>query len=445
MTVALTNDVTSDALERRTFDFFRSRTAPCVSGYFSDPVWDRIVLQLSHSEPAVRHAVNALGALHEERQLRHTADQNGTDAQLVKTGFPLAQYSRALNAMQSLLKTGSVSLDVVLLCSLLCVHFEALRECFVPALMHAESAIQLLQSSTSFDARKVNPNLVRAVMRLDLQGAMYLGSRVPGLPFYTATADSVLPSSFHDLNHARDLVTTWTGRLYHFMRTVADDHKFREPGNVALEDYARAQELERTFVVMDQLLWDFMYKPSAKLTIREQHGLGMLRTRVKLNRILAGGCLFSEATIYDQYVKEFDEILTICLYILSSDNAERRLFSVSLDEGIIQPLFFVATHCRDGRIRHQALDQLDRIPTSDGIWHVDTTTQTAKMCIIFEETGTGKELPLCEDIPEWRRIHSAGFDGWDDEDPKATVRFNLRTRPNGMDGEWLDFYEEFGR
>ncbi|CAK4032808.1 Transcriptional regulatory moc3 [Lecanosticta acicola] len=445
LTVALANDVTCDALERRIFDFFRARTAPCVSGYFQDAVWDRIVLQLSHSEPAVRYAVNALGALHEERQLRHTADHNGTDAQLVKTGFPLSQYAKALNEMQSLLKSGGVSLDVVLICSLLCIHFEALRECFVPALMHAENAIQLLQSSTSFDARRVNPNLVRAIMRIDLQGAMYLGSRVPGLPFYTAAVDSVLPSSFHDLNHARDMVTTWSGRLFHFMRTVADDHKFREPGNIALEEYARAQELERTFIGMDKLLWDFMYKPSVKLTMREQHGLGMLRTRVKINLILSATCLFSESCIFDRYTEDFDEILTICLYILGSDNAERRLFSVSLDEGIIHPLFFVATHCRDGRIRHQALEQLDRLPKSGGIWHVETTIQTAKMCILWEESLTDKEQPLCEDIPEWQRIHSAGFDGWDDDNPKRTVKVHLRTRPNGMDGEWLDFYEEFGR
>lgn len=53
---ALICDVSCDALERRTFDFFRSRTAPCVSGYFSDPVWDRFVLQVSHSEPTVRYA-----------------------------------------------------------------------------------------------------------------------------------------------------------------------------------------------------------------------------------------------------------------------------------------------------------------------------------------------------------------------------------------------------
>lgn len=93
------------------------------------------------------------------------------------------QYHKALIGMQGLLKDPTTPLDVVLVCSLVCIHFESLRESFVPALMHVENAIQLLQSRTKFDARKVNPALVRAMMRMDLQGTMYLGSRVPGLPF----------------------------------------------------------------------------------------------------------------------------------------------------------------------------------------------------------------------------------------------------------------------
>ncbi|KAI5370229.1 Putative zn(2)-C6 fungal-type DNA-binding domain, fungal transcription factor [Septoria linicola] len=444
LTVALVNDVSSDALERRTFDFFRARTAPCVSGYFADAVWDRLVLQLSHQEPAVRHAINALGALHEERSLRRTAGAEGIDVSLVKTGFPILQYSKALNEMQELLKSGKAPLDVILLCSLLCIHFEALRESFVPALMHVENAIQLLQSNTTFDARKVNPSLVRAVMRMDLQGTLYLGSRVPGMPFFTAATDSILPSSFHDLTHARDLVNTWTSRLFHFMRTTGDHHRFRFPGDFTIDALAQAQELEQTFVKLDSLLWDFMHKPTAKLSIREQHGLGMLRTRTKMNRILAASSLYSEASYFDQFIDEFENILGICMYIMGSDNADRRLFSVSLDEGLIQPLFFVATHCRDGKIRHQALDHLRKLPVRDGIWHVETTSRTAEMCVRFEEALCDKQpgAALCSDIPEWRRVHSASFDAMGDEPaPKKKVMVKLRSRPNGLDGEWVDTEE----
>lgn len=65
-------------------------------------------------------------------------------------------------------------------------------------------------------------------------------------------------------------------------------------------------------------------------------------------------------------------------------------------------------------------------------------TQIAETCVKYEEALCEKEYPLCEDIPEWRRIHSSGLGGWDVSSPKTTVTAHLRTRPNGMDGEWCD-------
>ena len=160
---SLTVDVSCDALEKRTFDFFRSRTAPCVSGYFQDSIWDRMILQVSHSEPAVRHAINALGAQHEENVLRQKASMNDTAKPTdFRTSFSVQQYSKALSGLQKLLRVESVPMDLVLLCSLACIHFEALRESFVPALIHAENAIRLLHSRTTFNAKDIDPTLVRA-------------------------------------------------------------------------------------------------------------------------------------------------------------------------------------------------------------------------------------------------------------------------------------------
>lgn len=121
----------------------------------------------------------------------------------------MVQYSKALQGLQEILSGDSVSLDMVLVCVLLMTHFEALRENFIPALMHVEHAIRLLYSRGKFDARRVEPGLIRSLMRLDIQGAMYLGLCIPGLPFYIAVTDTSLPSSMHDLTQARDLVNTW--------------------------------------------------------------------------------------------------------------------------------------------------------------------------------------------------------------------------------------------
>lgn len=337
---SLTLDVSSNALERRTFDFFRFRTVPCVSGYFNDSLWDRIILQVSHSEPVVRHAINALGAQHEENVLRRAAKRSGTAVSLdARTSFPAAQYSKALTGLRNILKKDNVPMNVVLICSLAFIHFEALRECFVATLLHTENAIRLLHSSTTLNTGAIDPTLVRAMMRIDVQGAMYLGARRPGLAFYTSSTDNTLPDEFRDLTHARDLVNTWSCRLYHFIRTEADEFKFRELGSASLEVLAKAQELERTFIKLEALLLEFMRQPTIRLTSRENHGLSMLRCRVKVDLILSSCSLYCESCLYDRHLDQFEEIVAICLSIANSDDADKRLFTVSLDEGLLYPLW----------------------------------------------------------------------------------------------------------
>ena len=284
----------------------------------------------------------------------------------------------------------------------------------------------------------IDPTLIRAMMRLDVQGAMYLGMRVPGLPFYTSATDNRLPDHLPSLTTARDLANTWSCRMYHFMRTEADEYKFREVRTPPLELFAKAQELENVFLQLEALLLEFLHRPNVRLTSRESHGLNMLRCRVKIDRMLSACCLYTEASMLDRYLDQFEEILAICVCIASSDDADSRLFTVSLDEGLLFPLWFTAVHCRDSHIRHKALETLKRLPSGRSVWHVEAMTRSAEKCVQFEEASCGKESPKCEDIHEWKRIHSAGLDGLEVSAATREVTVYLRTRPNGIDGEWVE-------
>lgn len=413
-----------------------------MSGHFQDPVWQRLVLQASHTEPAVRYAANALGALHEERCLREAASDDGLEVGLVQTNFPTRQYSRALGGLQKLLGSGNASTNIILLCALLLVHFESLQERFIPALTHAENAMRLLDPAQAPSTEAIDPSLVQSFVRLDLQSSFFLDLRMPSLTFITSAFDNELPKSFTDIYQARRFSTTWTCRLFSFLRTKADKFKFVSPGFIPLEDLAEAQKLEQMFIAIERLLWSFMQKSSVKLTFREHHGLSMLRVLAIEDRIIAAGCLYSEASFYDQFMPEFEQMVTICRYVLDAEDPADRLLSVALDEGLLRPLWFVVTHCRDARLRRNALALLKQLPAGQGSWHVDAMTKAAERCMVIEERGCTKEHPQCEDIPEWRRVHGSGFDAWVVAAPsRSRVTARLRTRPNGMDGEWMDLEE----
>lgn len=189
---------------------------------------------------------------------------------------------------------------------------------------------------------------------------------------------------------------------------------------------------------LDRLLYLFAQKWTDRLMIRDQRGLDMLRTRVKIDRIIAATCLYSEASAFDIYLNVFQEVLIICGYTMHNDEFDDWLFSVSLDEGLVSRLWFVTSNYRDSSIRHRGLTLMKRLPSSEGIWYIEAMTQIARACVKYEKALCEKKSPLCEDVPERRRDHSSGLSGWDVTSRKTLVMANLRTRPNGMDGEWCD-------
>lgn len=416
------------------FDFFRNRTAPFVAGFFDDETWDCTVLQLSQSEPAVRYAINALAAVHEERLLQRTRLQTIPTASCITTTFPVQQYLKALERLRVLLSSPDVSIDLVLACALLCTYFEALRGSFHSALKHIEGVAKMLHSSQSAPLRKANQSLLATILQLDIHGSMYCGSRAPTLSWLASGTNNPAPEAFKTLPLARHAVNLWTCRMYEFFRTTADYYKFSYPGDVPIEVISMSQKLEKAFLDLEAMLHYFKINQSSQLTVRDETALGILEVQTKVNRIRVAACLCSEESKYDAFEAEFNYIVSKCAIASATDDADARVASVSPDDGLLYPLQFVAIHCRDGSLRREALQLLEKRVATDYAWHTEALTSMIRMCIETEESFC-EEVPQSHDIPEWRRIYSSGFQVLEQSlTRKAKIYFTLRL--NGIDGEW---------
>lgn len=76
--------------ERLVFDYFRYRTVPALFGSSGSPLWDQLLLQATYHQPAIWHAVVALGSLHWRFETLHS-HENEDDS-----GFALEQYLKAI-------------------------------------------------------------------------------------------------------------------------------------------------------------------------------------------------------------------------------------------------------------------------------------------------------------------------------------------------------------
>jgi hypothetical protein len=61
----ISSDIQGSEQERRSFSFFRSKTALEIAGDFPSYFWETLILQASHADPVIMHVVVALGSLHE--------------------------------------------------------------------------------------------------------------------------------------------------------------------------------------------------------------------------------------------------------------------------------------------------------------------------------------------------------------------------------------------
>jgi len=116
-------DISGTSRERSCFEFFRSYTIPQLSG-FDTNFWNRLLLQATHHEPAIRHAAIGLGSLHQ----RFESDKNsvlGLNKNTDSDGFALQQYVKAIRLLiQPIHDRGKQAADVVLMTCVLFICFE---------------------------------------------------------------------------------------------------------------------------------------------------------------------------------------------------------------------------------------------------------------------------------------------------------------------------------
>jgi hypothetical protein len=113
------------AEERRSFEFFQQRTISQLSGPFVSEFWYTLLLQATHHDETIRHAVYALGAIH-ERFERCDPTVLRSNKDVVQGGFALQEYVKAINSLVgSATRAGREARpDVYLVASMLFAAFE---------------------------------------------------------------------------------------------------------------------------------------------------------------------------------------------------------------------------------------------------------------------------------------------------------------------------------
>lgn len=337
-----------DDLEGRALDYFQRQVGPALALHSSSHFWRSLVLQISHHEPAVRHALACIGSTYEGLD-----DSLSGPLQRSRERFALNQYNLALKAVAS----PTVDKSIVLLVCLLFICIESMHENKTLAIQHCRHGI-IISNEASGQladwAKELRPIFLR----------------VGTLPyFFGEEGDFPRPTGFSQVplqSHDLDTVDEYT-------RNLAWDSMLNRAVRQIRLSLINRRETERDKPVPKTLLneqkaiidivvpWDRYFRRQ-----RAQHPADQDRETFSNNvhfeiqciiiKVWTACCLRTGEMRYDDFMPDFERILSLTQQIIAlktQTSVPKPKFIFEM--GWMPLLYFVILSCRRLDLRLIAL------------------------------------------------------------------------------------------
>jgi hypothetical protein len=227
---SLSSETPGDEAERRSFYYLRERAIYDISGYFESEFWDRLVLQISHTEPTVRHALLALSSLCETYESENINQDPTNDQDKFRIQFALQQYNKAVRLLADYLPTSQARLEVILTSCLVFILLEFMRNDFDAGLKHLKGGLKILDhvrqpATEALKSQYIDASLIHWFGRLKIQATVH-GSPTSDFisegPFGHEEIRDAVPTSFSNIEQARNCLHTLLGTAFRFVRQIQD-------------------------------------------------------------------------------------------------------------------------------------------------------------------------------------------------------------------------------
>lgn len=164
--------------EKRGFDFFLQNTVAELSGYYESVFWDQLILAASTQKPSLRHAVIAIGALHEDF-LRKRLVFSQTSVEGQNSRFAQNQYTKAIGELRRSLSSKKEEPLTALMSCIIFVCFDSLRGAFESAMVHLEAGLRILRDMrrSSTGNHIIDDIIAPIFVRLSMQSVIYVEAR----------------------------------------------------------------------------------------------------------------------------------------------------------------------------------------------------------------------------------------------------------------------------
>ena len=425
--------------EKRLFHRFQVRTVPSFTGGSEANFWTKIVLRAGQEELVVRNAIIALGALHEDYQIRSgkydtqlIEDQSYRDVTLLY-GKALRQLNQRLN------EPSQENAKIAIICSILFTCFEVLRRNNMAAVVHYQQGMRHLMRQMALPTPSPSPtdnkspvssyssnnpsqsmtvrfreipeseldDIMRVFARYDIQACTFSKDRAEPLHVDT-TATRILPALTDlTLPQVRTHLDNLLVCVYQLIKSDLRMYRYWDGAVVPPLWQHRRTSAIQVFQDWSSALEQFFETAEKSLPPMEAKSLLGLRLQIQVAIIeLKMSIDHKTETCYDAHRSDFADLIgkveklfgALALHDAKPLDIETIDFTMEL--GLIHPLFFIAVKCRDWNVRRRAVALL-RKAGKEGVWEGPIMAVLATKVMRLEEQGCARGTL----VPERNRFH----------------------------------------
>ncbi|KAI0106539.1 hypothetical protein F4776DRAFT_435516 [Hypoxylon sp. NC0597] len=394
--------------ENQQLEWFTYRTAFKLPGVFRFPFWDLLVFQAASSEPAVLHAVLALGSAHRRESLpiRAVAME---DAPAEQEQFTLRNYSKAITHLQPHFSAKSnASIRVALIACLMFVMTEFLRGHYKSGITHLQNGLKVLDEhrarSSAIDSyslflepccNSVDAWIIQAFIRLDIQ-AKFLGhgSQHLNIILEDYMLDTLAPElTFQSIDQARQLLDRLFGQIFYLKyecRRLLRPQDQVYPSSILTRQRCIKARLASWYQTFKASRGGLLTKEATPTTI----AYIILGAYYVVAEIMADTCLWPPDELkYDSHTQGFISIMEQLKHLRDLAGSPKLYNTLHFpdmsgsvaDLGALPGLYYVAIKCRVHWIRHDALEFFNTVTHKEGIWNAPLAACIAREVVKIEE------------------------------------------------------------
>ncbi|KAH0831758.1 hypothetical protein FOPE_02814 [Fonsecaea pedrosoi] len=352
----------------------------------SMPFWTRLAPQLGLRHAAVRHGLTALGALQAPFHNITLAAEMQAQPRPEISALAMSHTHKAIRLVRTA-DPATLPTEVSLTCCLLFLAMQFWIEKTSSATMHIMAAYRILQERFGSDA------------------SSWVDSRDMPRDFATTFIPSLNELINHACTFSDDFPPPGSGipENYHLdydvgqISNISDARSALDGVDRLLKCVLRAtstpgtsQSLEKKIVLAFDCL-DRKLQALHHTNVLSEDGFDYVHLclHLRVANVMFWTTGQPDETGFDAFHVDFEFIVSWCRKIIHLDAAgpRRKQSVLSPSLGVLSPLFFVATRCRESRLRHEALSLLHDAGVSERGWTSCMAFAIARFVIHEEERG----------------------------------------------------------